>query len=85
MSNRMYGWSVMQDGGGLFLNVFATRQELIQHECWSLGEVVVEETRSLQPWTHTDSDQVSKAWRRIKRKYGLRAVRVVVMPAEEVS
>lgn len=87
MNDRMTGWSAMRDDGGLNFGVFPTRQELIQYQCWNLGEVVENagSKGSLSPWLHTDDKEVSKAWRRLKRKYGMRAVPVVVMPAEEAG
>lgn len=73
------GWSVLVPEGFLGRMVFTTRSELIQFECWNMGEVKVQDGYSgFAPWRTADADEVRKAWRRIKRNHGYRAVSVIV-------
>lgn len=80
MSKTM-AWAIANRYDEVFAwRVFETRGEAIRHECWNLAAVraVRRDYYGLKPWMHLDSREVSRAWRRIKRVHGLRAVRVLI-------
>lgn len=75
-----YGWSIaipFAKSHWLPCAVFETRQEAIRYECWNLGEANAPDNRSISPWLHTDSAEVSRGWKRLYRR-GFRAVHVEV-------
>lgn len=57
--------------------VFWTRDEAIRFECWNLGLLSAPEDKTF-PWSYFSSEEVSRAWRQCKRRYGCRAVRVLI-------
>lgn len=76
---KTMAWTILypvQDEPGTF--VWRTRDEAIRHECWNLLEVVGPPGNYPRPWNRVDSKEISKAWRRLKRRRGCRAVRVLI-------
>lgn len=81
-------WGIANADGLLYEPLHGTRNEAIRYECWNLGEVTVPDNYDgLRPWSRATSDEVSKTWRRLKRQYGLRVVRVLatIHPLDRVK